>query len=80
MIDPLKLQVAGSFLSGLQNAAQGCINSLPSINGDAASTVVTDQYNKCCPVIKAVCLLSRMLAANALFPVCHWHVPGCVEV
>ena len=52
------VQVASTFLSGLQNAAQSCINGLPSINGDAASTVVTDQYNKCCPVIKAVSDLS----------------------
>ncbi len=52
------LQVASSFLSGLQNAAQGCINGLPSINGDSSSTVITDQYNKCCPVIKAVSSLS----------------------
>ena len=52
------LQVASSFLSGLQNAAQSCINGLPSINGDSSSTVVTDQYNKCCPVIKAVSHLS----------------------
>ena len=80
MTDSLELQVAASFLSGLQNAAQGCINGLPSINGDAASTVMTNQYNKCCPVIKAVCLLSRVLAANTLFPQCHWHVSGCVEV
>ena len=68
MMDSLILQVAASFLSGLQNAAQGCIDGLPSINGDAASTVITDQYNKCCPVIKAVCLLSRVLAATAQFP------------
>lgn len=80
MTDSLELQVAASFLSGLQNAAQGCINGLPSINGDAASTVMTNQYNKCCPVIKAVCLLSRVLAANALVPLYHWHVSGCVEV
>ena len=52
------LQVASSFLSGLQNAAQSCINGLPSISGDSSSTVVTDQYSKCCPVIKAVSDLS----------------------
>jgi len=57
--------VAGSFLSGLQNAAQGCINGLPSINGDAASTVITDQYNKCCPVIKATLDNANQLAGQS---------------
>ena len=62
------LQVASSFLSGLQNAAQSCINGLPSINGDSSSTVVTDQYNKCCPVIKAVSDFSPYASSLALSP------------
>jgi len=52
MLSPV--QVASSFLSGLQNAAQSCINGLTSINGAPSSTVMSNQYNKCCPVIKAV--------------------------
>ncbi|CAL5221228.1 g3380 [Coccomyxa viridis] len=57
--------VASSFLSGLQNAAQSCINGLPSINRDSSSTVVTDQYNKCCPVIKATLDNANQLAGQS---------------
>ncbi|EIE19391.1 hypothetical protein COCSUDRAFT_54674 [Coccomyxa subellipsoidea C-169] len=44
--------VADSFLAGLEGAAQSCITSLPSLNGAPEATAVTDQLNKCCPVIK----------------------------
>lgn len=47
-------QVADTFLSGLEGAAQSCINSLPSLNGAPETTAITDQLNKCCPVIKKV--------------------------
>lgn len=47
-------QVADTFLSGLEGAAQSCINSLPSLNGAPEATAITDQLNKCCPVIKKV--------------------------
>ena len=49
-----KEQVADTFLSGLEGAAQSCINSLPSLNGAPEATAITDQLNKCCPVIKKV--------------------------
>ncbi|KAK9914972.1 hypothetical protein WJX75_003189 [Coccomyxa subellipsoidea] len=45
-------QVADTFLSGLEGAAQSCINSLPSLNGAPEATAITDQLNQCCPVIK----------------------------
>ncbi|BDA43670.1 hypothetical protein COCOBI_04-6830 [Coccomyxa sp. Obi] len=45
-------QVADTFLSGLEGAAQSCIDSLPSLNGAPEATAITDQLNKCCPVIK----------------------------
>ncbi len=48
------MQVADSFLAGLEGAAQSCITSLPSLNGAPEATAVTDQLNKCCPVIKKV--------------------------
>lgn len=48
------VQVADTFLSGLEGAAQSCINSLPSLNGAPEATAITDQLNQCCPVIKKV--------------------------
>ncbi|CAK0781716.1 hypothetical protein CVIRNUC_005453 [Coccomyxa viridis] len=57
--------VASSFLSGLQNAAQSCINGLPSINGASSSTVISDQYSNCCPVIKATLDNANQLAGQS---------------
>ena len=47
-------QVAKAFVNGLEGAAQSCIDSLPSVNGASSSSVITNQLNKCCPVISQV--------------------------
>ena len=42
-------------MNGLESAAQSCIKSLPSIDGASSqSTVLTNELNKCCPVISQV--------------------------
>ena len=41
-------------MGGLEGAAQGCISSLPSIDGAPEATVLTDELNKCCPLISQV--------------------------